>query len=691
MADMQTERPRFYQGQYLGPEDLRAAVDHGRWARARHDLGAHTWGIAVGLRLREVDAPGGGIEAHVEPGYAIDGYGRPLVLTTAREVPAAALERLRVEPAPGEDSVAVPVWLRYTEEPTREPPYGFAVCEPGDARSRIDETYQLLVGRRSSAERHDPVEVAGAEIDPVEALRTVDDAAPLLCDASVPFQTFPEDPDRWWLVPLGYVRWNPAEARLVEATETDRRESRRLRRYLGVVAQEVEAADGVIRLRRRTTDPPAGGAVSTDEACRDAWPRPHGDLDLTYDEETGRVSPRELVWIEGDLRLAGDGRLFGGRLEFRDEHGDDRDVPMWIRRVEANDYRDARGERLGGRDLEVLVGGTSDPDGRNRLVIGAVPAEETDVPGRVVVQNDGRVGIGTLDPPSHLRFPLTVRAIGDGQELLGFEAPDTGEVKWHINQNLGGDADGLNVAETGVSDGRLFVRAGGNVGIGTTAPEAKLDVADLPPGAGEMWLRIGNGGDSGRVWLEYGEQLAPLLVLSDRDDPPRIRFQQIGDGEETAAEHSSWIGHARGGSSDLAIMNGNLGIGTNAPGDALDVRGNIRLGAAGDLFAVGGVDNLRLIAGQVGDDGAVISGDGFTARRASAGSEGRYRVDFDRDFPSDPVVLVSAVDSLAEDNVVTVRNPGRNGFEVLSRDVSESIEGDLQDSAFSFVALGLRS
>jgi hypothetical protein len=36
---------------------------------------------------------------------------------------------------------------------------------------------------------------------------------------------------------------------------------------------------------------------------------------------------------------------------------------------------------------------------------------------------------------------------------------------------------GLNVAETLVADGRLYLAPGGNVGIGTTDPQARLDVA----------------------------------------------------------------------------------------------------------------------------------------------------------------------------------------------------------------------
>ena len=78
----------------------------------------------------------------------------------------------------------------------------------------------------------------------------------------------------------------------------------------------------------------------------------------------------------------------------------------------------------------------------------------------------GNVGIGT-NPDR----PLTIQGVSESHELLSFKN-NKGITKWHWNLLNGG----VNVAETGVMDGRFFIKEGGKVGIGTTTPETKLTV-----------------------------------------------------------------------------------------------------------------------------------------------------------------------------------------------------------------------
>jgi hypothetical protein len=96
---------------------------------------------------------------------------------------------------------------------------------------------------------------------------------------------------------------------------------------------------------------------------------------------------------------------------------------------------------------------------------------KTDGAERLRVAADGNVGIGTTEPG---RWPLSIQAQAGAQELLSFMDPN-GNTKWHINQNW--ISSGLNFAETGVADFRVFIATGGNVGIGTNVPATKLHVA----------------------------------------------------------------------------------------------------------------------------------------------------------------------------------------------------------------------
>ncbi|MFZ2498182.1 hypothetical protein [Methanosarcina sp.] len=152
------------------------------------------------------------------------------------------------------------------------------------------------------------------------------------------------------------------------------------------------------------------------------------------------------------------------------------------------------------------------------------------------------VGIRTTNPTR----PLAIRASGVGQELISFEDP-SGNTKWHINQNVGGNNPGLNFSETNVADSRLFIKLGGNVGIGTMNP-------------GNL-LEIKNNGD-----------VTPAIII----DNGTGRYQ-LGTGVVTANDGKFCIyDHKTNGHRLVIDENGNIGIGILNPKDRLDVGGTIR-------------------------------------------------------------------------------------------------------------------
>ncbi|WP_137148773.1 hypothetical protein [Mycolicibacterium sp. CR10] len=251
-------------------------------------------------------------------------------------------------------------------------------------------------------------------------------------DLSVPAQALPDEEERRrWLLPIGWVKWNGADG-WTKTTAAERAQVDSGRIYGGSVADRLLSESGNIVLADRHHTPP------------------------------GAADPGVLVDVRGSLnveRQAGIGTA-------------------------AVDTTALSVRALGARQAVLRV---EDPNGAEIWSVGAnvdakaglsVVETGTAVP-RLFVRRGGRVGVGTATPTR----PLSIRAEGQNEELLSFETVG-GLTKWHVNQKLAG-VSGLNFAETSVADGRLFLAAGGNVGVGVTDPKARLDVlgGDLRWGA----------------------------------------------------------------------------------------------------------------------------------------------------------------------------------------------------------------
>ncbi len=135
-------------------------------------------------------------------------------------------------------------------------------------------------------------------------------------------------------------------------------------------------------------------------------------------------------------------------------------------------------------------------------------------------------------------------------------------------------------------------------------------------------------------------------------------------------------------------VTGSLGIGTSTPQSPLEVRGNIRLGPTGALFAPAGTENLRLVRGTVSAGGAITAGSGFSVVRTKTGY---YRITFTPAFPSPPSVAVTQIFGSFGAGGNTLDNA------VLTGIISSQCEVQVGDSngaasnrAFSFVVMGPR-
>jgi len=660
------DRPRFYEGQYLQAADLMAAVGYGASQRARMLLGAHRWGIALGLDLLEVTGPNASLDVVVQPGYAWDGFGRPIVVPEPAKVPVsrfASFDALFVTGQPPPPAIPVEVWIRYDEAMGQGPRPGFENCEPGQAFSRVTERFAIEVGPRTDiASRRDPIEIAGRTMDAAQALSTFDPLAPALEDASVPHQTLPEEGERaLWLLPLGVVMYEPGSpGRFVARTPAAKDRHVRSRQYCGVVAGSIEATSGVVRVHDRAE--PYSTAV------------------------TG-----ELLTVEGGIRADGNVRIYGKRLEFAQSHGEDPVAPFQVLRKDDL--------AAGSTSLNLVIGDQA--AGSNKLVIGPKTGETAGVDvhaARMVVTDEGNVGIGVEEPTALLH-------LADAGLQIGANATATDN--FHIQSDAAG-VRALRFFNKDVGSGvpLMSLSAEGRLGIGETSPTHPLHVkGNLGIRQNSMYL----GGDSRWSSLTFNahhDQANGTWVFPDPSKPAAtIEMDAVGGFPRfevfttTPGNNQAWASHLRvqGHTGDVTACHqgGSFGIGTFTPSARLDVQGDIS--ASGDvrlggLSALGASARTRVIWGVVRPNGSIASGSGFTVQQLSTG---RVRITFTAAFSSPPAVLVTRVYGDVSIDAGTSVNAAETAVLDMA-DAGSAIvatansAGNLANAGFTFVVLGPR-
>lgn len=554
-ATDQTVRPFYYDGQYLGAADMQAAVSYARGGQARHALGAHVWGIALGFELVERALTGDDVELVLTPGVAWDGYGRTLVAPAPQRLSVDDMAAFTDDTAA--EGVPVELWIAYRELESGPPPAGFA-CPDDALNGRVVETYRLEVRRGATTDPHS-VTVANRTYPAKNAVSAFDPGRGPLYDEAVAAQAFPDSDRARWPLFVGLVRWrkDPGQpGRYVKRSDDDRNATRRGRRYVGAVAEAIVAADGVLRLRDRWKDP--------------------DDPVLNYQPPV--VAPatstvvNDLVWCEGHLRVVGDARLQAGKLDYRVTGGGDAGVPMYLRRTSASTPSPTTA-------LDAFIGPPV-------AVVGQTPTtrftvSSTDGSGNpkecLTVLTDGSVGINAAAPTNTLQVegPSGVRYryayfTGEGSSAAfafnayagagGWISPDTSHRAAALVVNDAGFA--LQTSPSGATPvwkTHAVVQGDtGNVGIGTTAPAAKLHLTS--PASG--------------VKPDQGN----LLLLSSTAD-----FEYDGGTDQL------FIFKDNGGTT--AFMGGKIGMGTIAPEDPLHVKaaGSIRLTIDGASDGYAGV------------------------------------------------------------------------------------------------------
>jgi hypothetical protein len=178
-------RPRYRERQVLRSADLDTEQSYLIAARRRHNIGQHGWGIVQGLEI--LDKP----KLVVQPGMAVDGYGRELIVAAPITIPNDVFTQLDDDSDQTGQVQALDIWLVYQLAEVNVPQRGSWSCGPGkNPRSREQITRVRLTpapGHPSEVPR-EPIEVSDADL-------------PFL-----PHRLPPDDPAREWPVYLGTIK-----------------------------------------------------------------------------------------------------------------------------------------------------------------------------------------------------------------------------------------------------------------------------------------------------------------------------------------------------------------------------------------------------------------------------------------------------------------------------------------------------
>ena len=351
MSSRDLSRVRYTPRQFLGATDFSDEQGHHVGMRRRHNIAHHTWGIVHGLELvvEEED------DLFVQPGFAVDGFGRELVLEQRLGVAITEFDDQ------GADALDVFLsWAQREESAEREEPLWDRV-----AKNRWRESVAV------ETRRADPD--VDFRIDPP-------DRAPSDADFTAHSPQH-DDPTRRWMIYLGRFERKRRPDRTYEYKAVlDNRP------YAGLVAEaivtpweggpRIDLGADSTKLRDQAIDPlfAVSFAKPGDQDGR--------DLPIFEVRKGGVTKVRGKTTVVGSIRVAGGGVRFEttGAAPTPNEWGIFRTSAKEAFGNETKDFADLR-----------IVAGSS-AIGAQRVVIGAWDADNGWHP-CLTVESDGTVTV----------------------------------------------------------------------------------------------------------------------------------------------------------------------------------------------------------------------------------------------------------------------------------------------------------
>jgi hypothetical protein len=144
--------------------------------------------------------------------------------------------------------------------------------------------------------------------------------------------------------------------------------------------------------------------------------------------------------------------------------------------------------------------------------------------------------------------------------------------------------------------------------------------------------------------------------------------------------------------------NGNVGIGRDNPQQRLEVNGYIKLGSNANLFALGNLENVRVIHGRVvvaktaqapAGDTIIEQGTGWSVKKIGVGY---YTIEFNPPFGDIPILITNVLYDGGDGSRMMTRPTdladtfSRSSYRVLALPTDNS--NTAHDVGFTFIAIG---
>jgi len=300
MSGETAARVHYFDKQFLRVDEFRDEQLYQLALRRRHNNAQHTWGIVCGLEIQIEEQ-----SIVVQPGMAIDGYGRELLLTVKKTVAPENFDDLA--------SDRLDLWLIYERKDDSGTPEGYGECgaEGGGPAYRSSETPELYIERplSNSVDARKPPRV------PREVL-----------EARVP--PISDDPLDRWRVYLGRVIRLEKDKYSVDMTS---------RPYVGVVAESIDHPESAARVElgressvdhvrqvgdvayRYTADSHRRFGVFVPDDLISATAESVDLLPRIEVLDSGEIGLRGSTVIHGNLQLSGGALQFVNGTNFEDE------------------------------------------------------------------------------------------------------------------------------------------------------------------------------------------------------------------------------------------------------------------------------------------------------------------------------------------------------------------------------------